>query len=347
MKLLAIRFSALGDVAMTVPVIDAVARRYPEVEITLLSRPFVQPLLVEMPSNVHFRGVDLKRYSGIKGLYRLFCELKAEGYDAVADLHDVLRTQLLRTLFALHGKRVASIRKGRSEKRALIRKGYLHSHPLPTSFQRYADVFARLGWGVEEFPFRSIYGQGRGDVCQFATLKLPAHSGRWIGLAPFAAHAGKILPAETIRQLIPLLLSSETPTELFLFGGGEKEIQLLEAWAAPYPHVHCVAGRMKLAGELALMSHLDVMVSMDSGNMHLASLVGTRVVSVWGATHPYAGFMGWRQSESCAVQADLDCRPCSIFGNKPCRRGDYACLRALTAEAIVRKVEETLQTPQP
>lgn len=78
-----------------------------------------------------------------------------------------------------------------------------------------------------------------------------------------------------------------------------------------------------LREELILMSNLDVMVSMDSANMHLASLTGTPVVSVWGATHPYAGFLGCNQKEENAVQVSMPCRPCSIFGNKPCQRGDY------------------------
>ena len=91
------------------------------------------------------------------------------------------------------------------------------------------------------------------------------------------------------------------------------------------------------------MSHLDVMLSMDSSNMHLASLTGTPVVSVWGATHPYAGFMGWGQTEEYAVQIPLDCRPCSVYGQKPCLRGDYACMRNIAPEAIVEKVEKVLK----
>ena len=90
------------------------------------------------------------------------------------------------------------------------------------------------------------------------------------------------------------------------------------------------------------MQHLDVMVSMDSANMHLASLVATPVVSVWGATHPYAGFMGWNQKMDNAVQLNMRCRPCSIFGNKPCQRGDYACLTAIKPDVIINKVEENL-----
>ena len=90
------------------------------------------------------------------------------------------------------------------------------------------------------------------------------------------------------------------------------------------------------------MSHLDAMVSMDSSNMHLASLTGTPVVSVWGATHPYAGFLGWGQSTDNIVQIDLECRPCSIYGQKPCRRGDYACMNGIAPETIVDKIENIL-----
>ena len=94
------------------------------------------------------------------------------------------------------------------------------------------------------------------------------------------------------------------------------------------------------------MSHLEVMLSMDSANMHLASLTGIPVVSVWGATHPLAGFMGWNQSKDNAIQVDLDCRPCSIFGQKPCKRGDYACLNQIKPETIVEKINTLLLTKQ-
>ena len=92
------------------------------------------------------------------------------------------------------------------------------------------------------------------------------------------------------------------------------------------------------------MSHLDVMISMDSSNMHLASLTDTPVVSIWGATHPFAGFLGWRQTTDNAIQISLDCRPCSIFGNKPCLRGDYACMQNIAPETIVEKVKSIINS---
>ena len=91
--------------------------------------------------------------------------------------------------------------------------------------------------------------------------------------------------------------------------------------------------------ELEIMRGLRVLVSMDSANMHLASLVGTRVVSIWGATHPYAGFMGIGQNEKDCVQRDLECRPCSVYGDKECKYGDYRCMD-IKPEEIVEKVKE-------
>ncbi len=354
-RVLALRLSAFGDVAMTVPVIDAVARQYPDLQITVLSRPFMQPLFAGMPANVCFRGVNINDYKGIHGLFRLFRELKREGYDAVADLHDVLRSKVIRTLFRLWGAKTAHIDKGRAGRKALVHSEKKQLNPLPTSFLRYQAVFDQLGYPVSENRFRSIFDtphekgdchNGKGDASLFSSLTGRPDDGKhWIGIAPFAAHPGKTLPEKTMLAAIDLL-ARRLNHRLFLFGG-KAEQEKLEAWAAPHPNVLSLAGKLPLAAELSLISHLDVMVSMDSANMHLASLCGVPVVSVWGATHPYAGFMGWRQSEARAVQQDLSCRPCSIFGNKPCLRGDYACLTHIQPQEIARKVENLLATEKP
>ena len=67
-------------------------------------------------------------------------------------------------------------------------------------------------------------------------------------------------------------------------------------------------------------------------------MVGTPVLSIWGATHPFAGFMGWQQKNEYAVQKKLECRPCSVYGNKECKRGDYACLNTINTEDIIEKI---------
>lgn len=341
MKLLIIRLSAFGDVAMTVPVIDTLARQYRQLEITVLSRPFVAPLFAEMPANVRFKGVDVKQYRGLGGLYRLFGELKKEQYDAVADLHHVLRSRVLRTLFCLSGVRTAHIDKGHKEKKALVRPEHKVMRQLASSFSRYEDVFGKLGYPVKT-DFNSIYGDGKGDASLFRAIIGMPDGKPWIGIAPFAAHKGKKLPEATVAALTRELSASHPDWRIFLFGAGEAEQKLLEGWASGKPNVESLAGKLKLNQELALMSHLSVMVSMDSANMHLASLTGTPVVSVWGATHPFAGFMGWKQSTDNAVQTELPCRPCSIFGNKPCLRKDYACLTHITPRQIIDKIDKLI-----
>lgn len=341
MKLLIIRLSAFGDVAMTVPVIDTLAKQYRQLEITVLSRPFVAPLFAEMPANVRFRGVDVEQYRGFGGLYRLFGELKKEKFDAVADLHNVLRSRVLRALFGLSRVRTAHIDKGHREKKALVRPKHKVMQQLASSFSRYEDVFGKLGYPVKT-DFRSIYADGKGDASLFQAIIGMPDGKPWIGIAPFAAHKGKKLPEATMAALTRELSASHPDWRIFLFGAGEAEQRLLEGWASGKPNVESLAGKLKLSQELALMSHLSVMVSMDSANMHLASLTGTPVVSVWGATHPFAGFMGWKQSTDNAVQTELPCRPCSIFGNKPCLRKDYACLTHITPRQIINKIEKLI-----
>lgn len=326
-KLLAIRFSAMGDVAMTLPILYAAARQYPDIDFTLLTRERFTQLALQAPENLHFRGIDLKQYDGITGLFRLFRELKAEGFDAVADLHDVLRTKVLRQYFRMAGVRVGIIKKGRDSKKQLCEldeRTFLHKYPeahrqLLTSFERYRKVLRELGLDVEP---------------NFESMLPAAAERKGIGIAPFAQHPGKIYPR--MEQVVELL-SQQTDEDIILFGGGQKEVDTLNSWASKYPHVRTVAGQLTLPEELQLMSTLRVMVTMDSANMHMASLVGTRVISIWGATHPYAGFLGWHQQETDCVQLDLPCRPCSVFGNKPCPRKAYPCLD-INPQSVVNKI---------
>ena len=167
---------------------------------------------------------------------------------------------------------------------------------------------------------------------------------QWIGIAPFAAHKGKIYPVEKMEMVIAEIIRRHPSCRLMLFGGGQNEMEVLNDWCNRYKNCLNVSALLgSLQQEMIVMSQLDTMVSMDSANMHLASICGTRVVSIWGATHPYAGFMGWNQSTDDAVQIDLPCRPCSIYGNRPCMRGDYACLNNIDPITIADRVEVALK----
>ena len=329
-KLLIIRFSALGDIAMTVPVVHDLAMQYPDLDITILSREMARPLFEGMPSNVHIFGADLKgRHKGLIGLCRLWCDAHMSDFDYIADCHDVLRTHWLRAEARLRCKKVAKIDKGRRGKKALTRQNNKVFTQQATSFERYAKVLEKLGYPVKPNFVKLDYS----SFCE--TQKAPSET--WIGIAPFAKHEAKVYPMEKMEQVIKTMDERENTT-LFLFGGGEEEKRQIAELCAKYPNVKAAQSQHGLAGELALMGQLDVMLSMDSANMHLASLVGTRVVSIWGGTHPYAGFLGWNQKPSDCIQLDMPCRPCSVYGNKPCLRGDYACMNSIAPSQILEKL---------
>lgn len=334
-KVLVMRFSALGDVAMTIPIIYSFAAASPQTEITVLSRKQFAGLYAHAPANVHFMGVELEQYKGFAGLWRLYRTLKQQGFDAVADLHNVLRTKVLRLFFRFSGTPCAHIHKGRGEKKALTREHNKKLRQLDTSFSRYHKVFQKLGY---EFPltFHSLFTQPPQNEEAIAHFIGENQKGecKWVGVAPFAKHQGKIYPLELMEEVVRLL-SNDERLRIFLFGGGKEETNILGQWANKYERVWSCAGCFSFDEELALMSRLDVMLSMDSGNMHLASLVGTPVISIWGATHPYAGFMGWNQPGKNALQVNMPCRPCSVYGDKPCLRGDYACLNAIRPYQVV------------
>lgn len=339
------RFSALGDVAMTVPVIYSACRCYPDVHFVFLTRQSMTSIFINAPANLSVVGANLEAgYHGLKGLRRLYRELEEKyRFDGMIDLHDVLRTKVFRLFCRLDGKPVSTINKGRRGKNALTRRVNKVLLPLQSTRARYRQAFHRIGLPVES-SFEGLYGEGhKAPSADFAAISAPKAAGeRWAGIAPFAKHAGKIYPPEMMEQVVKAV-ASRPDTRIFLFGGGGNEAEILNGWAERYPQAVSLAGkRYGFPAELALVSHLDVMLSMDSANMHLASLVRTPVVSVWGATHPYCGFKGWRQQENDMVQLPMTCRPCSVFGNKPCFRGDYHCLRGIQPQAIIERLEKYL-----
>lgn len=330
--MLIFRFSALGDILMSVPVVDALARQYPETNFVFVSRPFVESIMRHLPANVSFLGVNLKQYQGIKGLNRLFGELMELNPTHIADLHNVLRTQFLRGRFAMKGLPVAYIHKDRCQRRKFIRA--TKKTQQRTSFERYQAVFTALG-----FPVKIDFHQ---TFSLLPTTDMTKENA--IGIAPFAAHQGKVYPLEMMERVVSMLAPL---THIYLFGAGESEKSLMERWVERYENTESVVGKLdNMGAELQLMSRLQLMLSMDSGNMHLASLAGIPVVSIWGATHPLGGFLGWGQTMDNVIQRDFPCRPCSIYGNKKCRFGDWRCLWSITPEEVAVAVLAKLETTE-
>ncbi len=330
------RLSAMGDVAMTVPVLRAFVQQNPEVKITVVSRPFFKPFFEGIPNLSFFAFDEKNRHKGFAGLLRLYKDLKALHIDAFADLHNVLRSKVVRTLFALSGKKIASVDKGREEKAALTRAENKIFKPLTTMFERHVKVFQELGFTVDLsnpiFPEKAVLGKEIIGLIGENNQKL-------IGIAPFAQYDSKVYPLDLMQEVINKLAEKSTH-KILLFGGGKKEIELLESLSKNKENVVVVAGKIKFQQELQLISNLDVMLSMDSGNAHIAAMLGVKVITLWGSTHPFAGFSPFNQPFENALTADRNLfpkLPTSVYGNKMVEGYENA-MRTISPESIVNFV---------
>lgn len=328
-RILVIRLSALGDVAMTVPVIYSLASQYPALKIDVLTRPFFAQLFINHPSNITIIEADMKgRHKGVGGMLRLLKELNACRSDYVADLHNVLRSWLIDTFFQLKGKQVVMVDKQRDgRKKVLYRKGWQSGF-----INRYADVFAELGYPVE-LRFSSVFNEGRPQLP--ISIQHPA-----IGIAPFARYINKIYPLPKMRQVVERL--TEEGFHVYLFGSRGKEEEQLNLWQQDNANCTSLAGRYTLADELAFMSYMDVMITMDSANQHMAAMVGTKVLSIWGSTTPSCGFLSYSQDASHVICLNLPCQPCSIAGGNTCPMHHFHCLNLIEPETIVQKVKSLI-----
>ncbi len=334
------RFSAFGDVVIAVNVLRAVTKQNPDYKIVFLTKkPFA--FLFETIESVEVFCPDLKgKHAGMKGLYRLSRDLQAFSPVAYLDIHNVLRTKLLRFYFAVQGIACRKIHKGRLAKYRLTRKRRKVFKPLKNSAERYADVFRAYGLKADlsDIPKSPI------PIPTKETLQhLPEKSGKWIGIAPFSLHRQKIYPPEKMREIIKILTQKDF--RLFIFGGGKSDQAEAETMISEIEKAESLIERFGMKEELGLIARMDLMLTMDSGNMHLASLSNTPLLVIWGGTHPYAGFAPYKNPNYRAIQiphSELPCRPCSVYGKKPCHRGDWACMNRLSPDTVSQMIIDTV-----
>lgn len=340
--ILIFRLSAMGDVAMTVPVVRALIAQHPDVRVTVVSRPFFKPFFKDI-ERVDFFPIDVKkRHKGFAGLLRLYSDLKALKVDYFADFHNVLRSQIIRTLFSLSGVKVAALDKGREGKKELTRAENKIFKQLPTMFANHQRTLASLGFSVDlthpQFPATP-------DLAPELLQYTKDQDTYWIGIAPFAQYDTKVYPLSLMQQVIDTLAEREKST-IFLFGGGEKEIALLNQLKRDNYNVIVMAGKVKFDAELNLIQHLDVMLSMDSGNAHIAAMLGKKVVTLWGATHPYAGFAPFNQPADYCITADREqypLLPTSVYGNKEVE-GYKDVMQTIDPQMVCNKIIEVINS---
>ena len=338
MRLLVIRTSSMGDVALITPVLSGMRKQYPDIELVLVTRPAYKAFFSSI-NGLRFFFPDLKkRHKGLPGLLRLFKDIRKQAeIDHVIDLHDVLRSKVLRLMFRLSGVPVSVIDKGRSEKRSLITGK--NKVQLKHSVERYCDVFNRAGFPVT--PDKGIQVVPSAETLLKVRSLTDPEAELIIGVAPYAKHKLKMWPEENMISLLQLI--SEHHKCKFLLFGGNEDAEKLVAFQKKVPGSINLVGKLNLDEELACMSSLNLMIAMDSSNMHMGALVETKVISIWGGTDPLGGFGAWMQPDSFSIRIpveELTCRPCTIYGKGECKRGDFACMNWQTPELVFKKIEK-------
>lgn len=337
----------MGDVALVVPVIRSLVHNHKEVEVTMVTRPHFAPFFYDIERVQVFPADVDYTYNGFFGIRDLFRALiKKDSYDVVIDLHDHLRTMMLRTFFRVFFTNVVVFDKGRKQKRAFVRKRNKITDRLPHSVERYRLAFEKAGFPFDIIPppYFPLNETLHKDARAWLEQKGLEKKEKWIGIAPFARHATKIWPLENYGLLMDAVLQ-KAEAKFFLFGGGKREIKYFESLQRKFGE-KCViaAGELKIRQEIALMKNLDVMLSVDSANMHLAALAGIPVVSIWGGTHPDVGFAPFGKDTSIIQVStkDLPCRPCSVYGRESCYVGGFPCLTRITPELIAGRLVQKL-----
>lgn len=338
--LLVIRLSAMGDVAMTVPVLIALTSTYPQLKLTILTKPFFAPILAEIP-NVTVHNAEVKgKHKGILGLWKLYKELKSSKFDGVADLHNVLRSTILKQFFRFQNIPFAQIDKGRKEKKQLTDATNKVFEPLRSTHLRYVKVFEKLGLPIT---LKKMHVLKSIEIPALTSKKIGLKELPIIGIAPFAAFAGKEYPLSLMQEVLAELNRIDT-YQILLFGGGEKEMKQLQKWDSHFKNCVSVVNKLSFKEELILISNLKLMLAMDSGNAHLAAMFGVPTVTLWGVTHPYAGFYPFGQDPSNALLADREkypLIPTSVYGNK-WPTGYENVMTTISPTTVVVKIRELL-----
>lgn len=322
----------MGDVAMISPVLDALIKQNPDVKVTILTQKFFTPIFKNFKNTSIFFAETKGKHKGFLGLFKLYKELKASNFYAIADLHNVLRSNVLKTFF--FNTKCIQIDKGREEKKNLISKKNFKQ--LKTSHERYADVFRKLGFNID---LSGVNIQQKGIIPhKIQEVVNASEHKKVIGIAPFAAHQSKMYSLKKMDTVIQQLSKKYT---VLLFGGKNDSEQLDKLQTNK--NIFSVAGILSFSEELDTISNLNGMVSMDSGNAHLAAMYGVKVITIWGVTHPYAGFAPFHQPKENAILADTKLYPkipTSIYGNKY-PEGYLNAANSISTDTIINKVIDT------
>lgn len=323
LRVLAIRFSSIGDILLTTPLLRAVRTRYPEAHLAFLTKEPFAPLLSDNP-----RLNDLITLGPDESLGRLAGRLRAGQFTHVLDLQGSLRTRGLRLLVPA---RWSGYRNHRLAREILIRtkrNRYPRDLPVP---ERYFDAVSKLDVHPDGNPPEFFLHENAGVEANAWLGSGLRDAVPLVAVAPGAAHRTKRWPVDYWRNLVGRLTAREF--NVVVVGGTEDRAIADEVALAGGARAVNAAGRFGLQGTGAIIAASRLLVSGDTGVMHMATGVNTPVIALFGPTVRAFGFFP-QSRHAVVLERDLDCRPCTAWGTERCPLGHHRCLRDIAAEEV-------------
>jgi len=319
MKFLIIRFSSIGDIVLTTPVIRCLRKKYPEAQIEYLTKKQFSGVLL---SNPYLNKIYLLK----DDISETINELKEEKFDYVIDLHNNLRTMRIKKALGL---KAFSFNKLNLQKWMLVN---LKINILPQKHivERYLETVKRIG--VVNDNMGLDYFVSENEIVKQEDIPV-SHSHGYIGIVIGAAHSTKKLPLHKLKELC-----SKIDHPIILLGGIEDFINALEIASADTVKIYNACGKFSLSESADLIKRAKLIISHDTGLMHIASAFKKNIISVWGNTVPSFGMYPYQTNYVSAEVKKLWCRPCSKIGYSKCPLGHFKCMEKQSVDGIVQQV---------
>ena len=339
-RILIIRFSSLGDVVLTTPVISALKDKFPHSELFFLTKALYADLLRNDPrvfSLVEFDPVG--RHNGLSGLMSLVSQLRSRDFDLLIDLHANLRSFVIRHLVKSRIK--LKYKKRRLRRWLMVRLKFLRTKPVRT-LDSYMEPLQRLGVETSERnPLVFLSQEDLGYVDHFLLERGVKKSDIVVGVHPGAKWETKRWDAEKFARVCRRL--AEKPGHKIMLLGDESEAKLAGEVEKDISAQNLVkAVGFPLGKVMSLIKRCDCLITNDSGPMHVASALGVPVVAIFGPTHPKLGFAPFG-SRNVVLCADVKCSPCSLHGEKRCSKKSRYCMDLIDPGMVVAAVESLLK----
>ncbi len=329
-RVLAVRFSAIGDIVLTTPLIRALRARHPEGHITFLTKRSYLELVRDNPAIDRVWTLEPGESLG-----SLASRIRRENFSHLLDLHGSLRTRLLRLLAPGNW---SGYPKRRLARTALVRtKLDLYPDPPEHVAERYFAAASSLDVAPDGRTAEIMVTESMRSAAQQWLASAGLAGEGLVAVAPRAAHETKCWPVDSWAELVGRLTSSGK--NVVVLGGPDDTGPCGLVAGAGGSRAASAAGQMSLSGTAALLARSSVAAAGDTGVMHMATAVGIPVVALYGPTVAQFGFMPYRASAT-VIQRDLPCRPCSKMGGPRCPLGHHDCLRGITVAEVFQAIME-------